>query len=69
MKKSKEKKDNKVEYGTISLPEPLIEKLKENIKGTGMSSVSAYVAYILRQVISGESESEVRKRLKSLNYL
>ncbi len=69
MKQSKKKDDNKVEYGTISLPEPLIEKIKEKIKGTGMSSVSAYVAYILRQIISGESESEVRNRLKSLNYI
>jgi metal-responsive CopG/Arc/MetJ family transcriptional regulator len=69
MKKSKEKRDNKVEYGTISLPEPLIEKLKENIKGTGMPSVSAYVAYIIRQVISGDSAPEIRKRLKSLNYI
>jgi len=74
MKFAKKKGENKVEYGTISLPLPLIEK----IKGTGMNSVSAYVAYVLRQLLSfseekgkllsRESEEEIRKRLKSLGY-
>lgn len=69
MKKAKLKEDNKVKYGTISIPQPLIDRLKEKIKGTGMPSVSAYVVYILRQIISGEPESEVRNRLKSLGYI
>ena len=69
MRKPKESGDNKVKYGTISLPEPLIDKLKEKIKGTGMPSVSAYIVYILRQIISGESEQEVRSRLKALDYI
>lgn len=69
MKKPKENKDNKIEYGTVSLPLPLIEKMKKDIKRTGMQSVSAYVTFILRQVISGESVEEVRKRLKRLGYI
>ncbi len=78
MKREKKKDENKVEYGTISLPLPLIEKIKERIKGTGMNSVSAYVAYVLRQVLSfqnekgkilsREGEEETRRRLKSLGY-
>jgi len=78
MKFAKKKGENKVEYGTISLPLPLIEKIKDRIKGTGMNSVSAYVAYVLRQLLSfseekgkllsRESEEEIRKRLKSLGY-
>ena len=73
----KRESDNKVKYGTISLPLPLIEKIKKKIKGTGMNSVSSYVAFILRQILSEKSsdelfskeeEQEVKNRLKSLGY-
>jgi len=75
---NKKENDDKVKYGTISLPLPLIEKVKERIKGTGMGSVSAYVAFVLRQILSSpkqsseiinkEVEEDIRKRLKSLGY-
>lgn len=77
MKRAKIKSENKVEYGTISLPLPLINKIKEKIKGTGMNSVSAYVAFVLREILSSENtkellskseKEEVKKRLKSLGY-
>ena len=79
MKKAK-KKESKVKYGTISLPMPLIEKIQRRIKGTGMSSVSAYVSFVLRQVLSSpessdkngilsrEEELDLSKRLKALGY-
>ena len=70
--------DNKVKYGTVSLPLPLIKKIKKRIEGTGMPSVSAYVAFVLRQILSSpdekgetmtkEKEKEIRRRLKSLGY-
>ncbi len=76
MKKAKE---YKTEYGTISLPLPLINRIKENIKGTGMHSVSAYVTFILRQILSTpqkegeildkETEEEIKERLRHLGYL
>lgn len=74
MKKTKGREDNKVVYGTVSLPKSLIDMIKEKIKGTGMSSVSAYVAFVLRQVLSSDEfnekgEDTVRKRLKKLGYL
>jgi len=78
MKRPKRKDENKVEYGTISLPMPLINKIKKRIEGTGMNSVSAYVAFILRQILSSsdpkevlskEDEEEIKRRLKSLGYL
>ena len=78
MKKGKEKSDNKVKYGTVSLPLPLIKLIKKKILGTGIPSVSAYVAYVLRQVLSAPSskeilgkttEEEVRNRLKALGYV
>ena len=79
MKKAK-KKESKVKYGTISLPLPLIEKIQRRIKGTGMPSVSAYVSFVLRQVLSSpessdkngilsrEEELDLSKRLKALGY-
>lgn len=67
---------------TISIPKPLADKLKERIEGTGFNSVSSYVTYILRQVISGiemdkekkeafseEDERKVKERLRGLGYL
>jgi Arc/MetJ-type ribon-helix-helix transcriptional regulator len=67
-------------FTTISIPTPLAEKIKKRIKGTGFTSLSSYVTYVLREVISGvEEESEeafskddekrVKDRLKSLGYL
>ena len=72
----KKESENKIKYGTISLPLPLVEKIKQKIKGTGMPSVSAYVSFVLRQILSEPSnelfskkeEQEVKNRLKSLGY-
>lgn len=78
MKREKKEKDNKVKYGTVSLPAPLIDIMKEKIKGTGIPSVSAYVAYVIRQVLSSDddkvsmsadTEEDIQKKLKKLGYL
>jgi len=77
MKREKKRDENKIEYGTVSLPLPLIEKIKKRIKGTGINSVSAYVAFVLRQILSSqknsgilskEEEKAIRERLKNLGY-
>lgn len=77
MKKAKKDGDNIIEYGTVSLPMPLIEKVKKRIEGTGMNSVSGFVAFVLRQILSTpnkkglvdkKEEEEIRNRLKSLGY-
>jgi len=78
MKQSKKRNENKVNYGTISLPLPLVKKIKKRIKGTGMASVSAYVSFVLREILSSTSSvsksfskkeiEEVKKRLKNLGY-
>jgi hypothetical protein len=69
MKRGKNKEENKVEYGTISLPLPLIEKIKKRIKGTGMNSVSAYVSFILRQLLSSPNSNEIlsKEEERSIN--
>jgi Arc/MetJ-type ribon-helix-helix transcriptional regulator len=74
-----EEKDDK-KYTTISIPTPLAEKIKKRIKGTGFTSLSSYVTYVLREVISGseeesdeafskEDEEKVKNRLRALGYL
>lgn len=74
MKKFKKKEENKISYGTVSLPLPLIEKIKKRIKGTGMPSVSAYVSFVLRQVLSFDKKldkadfKEIEEKLKLLGY-
>ena len=72
-------KDNK-KFTTISIPKPLAEKIKKRIEGTGFTSLSSYVTYVLREVISGveeekeevfskEDEKRVKDRLRALGYL
>ncbi len=74
--------DHKVDYTTVSIPKPLAEKIKERMKGTGFSSVSSYVTYVLRQVLSSIQEEErekqafskdeeetVKQRLRDLGYI
>ena len=72
----------KVEYTTVSIPKPLADRVKERMKGTGFSSVSSYVTYVLRQVLSSieqdkrtkqaftkEEEDRVKQRLRDLGYI
>jgi Arc/MetJ-type ribon-helix-helix transcriptional regulator len=75
----KDQKEDK-KYTTISIPTPLAEKIKNRIEGTGFTSLSSYVTYVLREVISGideeqeeaftkEDEEKVKDRLRALGYL
>ncbi len=65
---------------TLKIPRPLYENLSEIIGESGFNSVTEFVVYVLRDLISsraagGEpslSKKEiemVKKRLKSLGYL
>ena len=66
-------------FTTVSIPTPLFKKIAERVKGTGFTSVSSYVAYVLREVVSEEEdeaepftkedEKRVKERLKALGYL
>ena len=77
-----EEEEHRVDYTTVSIPKPLVEKIKERMKGTGFPSVSSYVTYVLRQVISSieeeehskeaftkEEEEKVKQRLRDLGYI
>ena len=73
-----EKEGNK--FTTISIPTPLANKIKKRIDGTGFTSLSSYVTYVLREVVSNieedsneafskEDEEKVKERLRALGYL
>ena len=66
---------------TVSIPTVLADKIKKRCEGTGFNSISSYVTYVLRQVISSTEtehkkeaftpadEQKVKDRLKGLGYL
>ena len=68
-------------FTTVSIPVPLYEKIKRMIEGTGFTSVSDYVTFILREILasieeelkdkafSKENEERIKRRLKALGYL
>ena len=73
-----EKKKGK--FTTVSIPRPLFNKLKKQIEGTGFTSVSSYVTYVLREIIAERKEEEkeaftkedeevVKRRLRALGYI
>jgi metal-responsive CopG/Arc/MetJ family transcriptional regulator len=69
--------ENKV---TLKIPKPLYDKLKVVIEDSGFNSVTEFVVYILRDLVSHKeikgknrelSSKEIeaiKKRLKSLGY-
>lgn len=69
---------------TIKIPRTLYEKLQKIIEDTGYSSVTEFVVYVLRDLVSSDNfvkrqdeiseltEEEIkaiRKRLRNLGYL
>jgi len=65
---------------TIKIPKPLYQNLREIIEGSGFNSVTEFVVYVLRDLISSRTVQKepslskkeieiVKKRLKSLGYL
>ncbi len=53
---AEEKKDSK--YTTVSIPTALAAKIKGRIEGTGFTSVSDYVTYVLREVLASLEEED-----------
>ena len=70
-------------FTSVSIPVPLFRKVEDRIKGTGFTSVSSYVTYVLREIIaeeerqdeddtqpfSNEDEERVKDRLRALGYI
>ncbi len=69
-------------YTTVSIPVTLYERIKSLIEGTGFTSVSQFVTYVLREVVAemeeeklrsegvtDEEKREIIERLRRLGYL
>jgi len=64
---------------TIKIPKPLYNNLQQLIEGTGFSSVTEFIVYVMRSLASATSEKEpdnltneeiqsIKERLKKLGY-
>jgi len=73
MKKGKDKV-------TIKIPRPLYDNLNQIIEGSGFNSVTEFIVYVLRDLLSSRTIQKepalstkeiemVKNRLKSLGYL
>lgn len=68
-------------YTTVSIPVTLYERISRLIEGTGFTSVSQYVTYVLREVVATHEEAKyeepfteeekkrIIERLKRLGYI
>ena len=75
----KERSEGK--YTTVSIPITLYNRIKKLIEGTGFTSVSQYVTYVLREVVaaheearyeepfSEEDKERIIEKLKKLGYI
>jgi len=66
---------------TIKIPRPLYEKISHAIDGAGYDSVTEFVVYVLRDIVSTHAQAagekpyseedleRVKARLRSLGYL
>jgi len=77
MKMGGKKVVEKEKFKTISIPAQLFERIKEEIKGTGLS-VSGYITYVLKETLAESEEEEsftkedeklVKARLRALGYI
>ena len=70
-------KQNKV---TIKIPRPLYEKISRLIEGSGYNSVTDFIVYVLRDIVSAHGTSngmpyseeelkEIKEHLRRLGYL
>jgi len=75
-------RSKRTKYTTVSIPVTLYNRIKQLIEGTGFTSVSQFVTYVLREVvadmereklesenISEEEKRRIIERLKRLGYL
>lgn len=71
------KRENKITFTTVSIPLTLFKKVERHIEGTGFPSVSSYVAFILRMILSDKKTSDksnyetemIKKKLQELGYI
>jgi len=76
-----EESKSRARYTTVSIPVTLYNRIKKLIEGTGFTSVSQYVTYVLREVVaehekalgeepfSEEDKERIIEKLRKLGYL
>ena len=67
------------EYVKVDIPASLAKKIEEKIEGTSFETISQYITYVLREVLSNmeeeeeelspEEEEKIKERLRALGYL
>jgi Arc/MetJ-type ribon-helix-helix transcriptional regulator len=73
-------KNREKKHINIQIPTDLANKIKKRIEGTGFDSISSYVTYVLKEIMSEseekteevftkEDEEKVKNRLRALGYL
>ena len=69
---------SKIKFTTVSIPKPLYEKIEKFLEGTGFGTVSSFVNFLLRDIVSsGDLNKEgdpdvtekIRQRLKRMGYI
>ncbi len=75
------REEAKRKYTTVSIPITLYNRIKKLIENTGFTSVSSYVTYVLREVVSSheeeaygevfseEDKKKIIEKLKKLGYI
>jgi len=74
-----EKKDAE-KFTSVLIPTVLAKKIEKRIQGTEFSSISSYVTYVLKEIVSDtdpeesetlskEDDERIKARLRSLGYL
>lgn len=72
--------DMMADKATIKIPKVLYESLKKQIEGTGFSSVTDFIVYVMRDIaasgnlhddttLTKTEINQIRERLKGLGYL
>ena len=65
-------------FTTVSIPKPLAAKANKMIRETGFTSLSSFVEYLLREVVSKRNPAKknevvelesVEERLRKLGYM
>lgn len=70
--------ESQSEKVTIKIPRPLYNRLKDIVLGSGFNSVTDFVVYVMRDLVSSKEDDDkqlskeelaaIRRRLKSLGY-
>jgi metal-responsive CopG/Arc/MetJ family transcriptional regulator len=71
------KRPSRQPFTSVSIPTVLFKKVEKHLKDTGFPSVSSYVAFILREVITEDKQTDktayeaekIKQKLRDLGYM